>query len=69
MGDDGFMEVTREEFFATVGRLNVHPHNNNPYYSDWETPSRTLLGRTYPGWKNPGNEKRYLVRATTGAPS
>lgn len=46
-------QVTKHEFFAAIGGLNVHPHSL-PDRSDWETQdgSRRLVGRTYPGWRH-----------------
>ena len=44
------VEVTREQFFATVGLLNVHPRPERDY-SAWEMVStRELVGRTEPGY-------------------
>ncbi len=54
-------EVTKEEFFAIMGPRNVHPRLISPVYSSWETPSGAVLGRSYPGWSNPGDASRYLV--------
>lgn len=46
---DGFIAVKKEHFFATVGRLNVHPRSEkNACY--WETPRRELLSITTPGY-------------------
>lgn len=44
--------VSRDEFFATVGSLDVHPRvdvstlKDRWHESDWETPQRQRLGRT-----------------------
>ena len=43
-------EVTREEFFATVGRLDVHPQiqppATYPYWELWKTRTGTAVGKT-----------------------
>lgn len=41
--------VTPDEFYSTVGRLNVHPRSEKNE-TFWETPSRVLLGRSTPGY-------------------
>ncbi len=52
-------EVSRDQFFATVGQMNVHPRVEKDA-SYWETPSRQLMGRTEPGYMG-GGPKRYFV--------
>jgi hypothetical protein len=59
---DNMREVSRAEFFASVGQMNVHPHNGEPQRTLWKTPDHTVHGVSYPGWKNPGDPKRYFVR-------
>ncbi len=44
-------KVSRDEFYKTVGRLNVHPQimTNYPYTSDWRLqsePMRQPVGRS-----------------------
>ena len=55
--------VTKEEFFKALSAdpRDIMPHINSPEYSDWETKGRVLFGRTYPGWKNPGDPEQYLL--------
>lgn len=56
-------EVTKEEFHATVGQMNVHPRAE-PEASYWETPSRVLMGKTTPGYRDGGTPNiptRYFV--------
>jgi ribosomal protein S6E (S10) len=57
-----FVEVTREEFHATVGQMDVHPRAERDA-SYWETRHRVLMGKTTPGYmgKKPGEPKRYYV--------
>ena len=31
-----WLEISKEEFYATVGQLNVHPEIQNPYYPYWK---------------------------------
>jgi hypothetical protein len=44
----GLKEVTKEEFYKSVGPLNVHPHiiGNYPYTSIYQFPDRREHGRT-----------------------
>lgn len=53
--------VSKEEFYATVGQLNVHPRAERDA-SYWETPNRELMGKSTPGYMCRG-EKAYFVRA------
>jgi hypothetical protein len=61
-------EVTKDEFFATVGQQNVHPYmvtDRYPYTEDWRTPRGVVLGRVVP---EPGTHphlftSRYYVTA------
>jgi hypothetical protein len=62
---DGFVAVSRDEFFDCMGPLNVHPSVMNPAFSSWETPSRQVIGRSYPGYKHPGDPKAFML--TTAA--
>jgi len=58
-----FREVTKEEFFSTVGQMNVHPRPERDA-SYWETPSRQLMGKSTPGFAGMG-PKRYFVPVTS----
>lgn len=58
-------EVSRDQFFATVGPMNVHPRAEKDA-SYWETPSRQLVGRTEPGYLCQG-ATRYFLQAEQGA--
>lgn len=59
-------EVTKEQFYATVGQMDVHPRTERDHAA-WETRDRRLVGRTEPGYMlrdkdgNYTNEKRYWV--------
>ena len=57
----GMVEVSKDEFFATVGQLNVHPRAERDA-SYWETPGRQLMGFTTPGYMG-GFPKRYFAKA------
>jgi len=47
-----FRTVTREEFLAVIGPLNVHPRAE-PDRSVWEdVVTRKVVGLTTPGYKN-----------------
>lgn len=41
-------QVTQEEFYATIGPRDVHPHIVTPwpFVSIWRTPTREVLGRS-----------------------
>ncbi|MER9195280.1 hypothetical protein NKI13_18555 [Mesorhizobium australicum] len=56
-----FKEVTKEEFFAHVGPLDVVTSLRSPDHTDWELRDRRLVGRSFPGWKNPSEPKRWLL--------
>ena len=42
-------EVTKAEFFATIGPQNVHPRAERDV-TYWETPTRQLVGKSTPGY-------------------
>lgn len=48
---NGFREVTREEFFRTVGQENVTPVpcGRYPYYNEWCTPDGYVRGWSHAG--------------------
>lgn len=55
------IEVTKEHFFATVGKLNVHPRSERDY-SAWEmVNTRELVGRTEPGYMCRDKDGRYTT--------
>lgn len=51
-------EVGFEEFFNKVGPLDVvtSPHE---HHCEWRTRNRRLIGKSYPGYKEPGDPKKY----------
>lgn len=58
------VEVSKEEFFAMLGPLNVHPRCASPDYTDWELQdgTRKMIGRSTPGWASPyGTQATYWV--------
>lgn len=59
-----FVEVTREEFFAKIGPMDVHPYPEGPlpYTSYWHTRDRQLVGKSS-GVEYLGNQK-YFLRTT-----
>ena len=60
MGD--FKEVSHEAFFEAIGPLDVHP--SVFYHKEktiWELKNGTVVGISFPGWKNPGDEKKYFL--------
>lgn len=43
--------VTKDQFYASVGALNVHPHilqGKYPYTMEWKTPSGQIMGKIVP---------------------
>ena len=63
MDDGKLIETTEEEFFTFVGGpLNIHPNHGLPDVTLWkEVGTRKLIGCSYPGWKNPGEPKRWFL--------
>jgi hypothetical protein len=55
------VEVTKEEFYASVGQMNVHPRSERDA-SYWETPGRVLMGKTTPGYMCEGPKAYFVVR-------
>ena len=56
-------EVSRDQFFAAVGRMNVHPRSERDA-SYWETPTRKVMGRTEPGYMCEGPKRYFLATPT-----
>lgn len=65
----GWKEITKDEFFSTVGQMDVHPWpvGDWPYTSLWKTRSGTIAGKSilyYPNGKESGMPAtRYMVPA------
>jgi hypothetical protein len=63
---NGMRAVTQEEFFAA---LKADPRDIMPSlaysttYTVWETRDRAEWGRTFPGWRNPGDDPAYFLKA------
>lgn len=59
----GMIEVTEKQFFAALfaDQRDVMPSHNQPDHTDWLDKNARVFGRTFPGWKNPGDEKHYLL--------
>ncbi len=53
-----FVEVTKDEFYAFVGPLNVHPRNERDR-TYWETPNRHVVGLSSGYLANPAP---YMLR-------
>lgn len=55
-GPANFAEVTKEQFFAKIGPLNVHPRliGSYPYASEWrmQNGAQTLAGWSKDGGTN-----------------
>lgn len=57
----GMRRVSKVEFFDLVGPRDVTPYSGQPEYTTWETSDRVVIGRSYPGWRNPGDPKVYFL--------
>jgi hypothetical protein len=64
MTTDGMVVVSEDEFFRRLyaDPRDIMPSVRNPEFTIWETKDRWVWGRSYPGWKNPGAEKVYMVK-------
>lgn len=64
---DGLVEVTKEQFFAKIGPLNVHPHivGCYPYASEWrlQTGAQAMVGWSRDGGTNEPT-RYYLMTAS-----
>lgn len=45
-------KVTKGEFFAVIGPLDVHPSHEKPDITQWKTRAGQIVGHSLPGWKN-----------------
>lgn len=64
----GMVIVSQDEFFAGIAATpnDPMPSQSDPYHTSWETRSRQVVGRSYPGWKNsgmPGGKTYMLVES------
>jgi hypothetical protein len=57
-----FVEITREEFFSTVGHLDVHPRAERMMSAWEERGSREVVGITTPGYMEQGRNAYYAKR-------
>jgi hypothetical protein len=57
----GMTEVSKDQFYEAIGPRDIVLSSNSPDFTTWETRNRTVVGRTYPGWKNPRNQKAYFL--------
>jgi hypothetical protein len=64
---DIWHQISRDEFFSTVGKMNVHPQiqppEKYPYISLWKTPMGQVTGKTV-GQYN-GECQYYVPKITT----
>lgn len=63
----GMVAVTQDQFFAYVGPRDIVTSLNDPTFTVWETRCREPVGRTYPGWKNPGGEEAHFLTQAAAA--
>lgn len=62
---EGMKQVSKEEFFDALyaDKRDIMPSiAESDKYSVWMTTSRYVWGYSYPGWKNPQDEKAYFIR-------
>jgi hypothetical protein len=59
----GMALVTQGQFFAFLKQdpRDIMPRNIQPHETSWQTPQQTEVGRSYPGWKNPGDEEAWFL--------
>lgn len=55
-----FLKVSQEQFYAVIGPMDVHPRPER-HVTYWETPNRTLVGRSTPGYLCVGPKEYFLV--------
>lgn len=61
MSAANFLPVSKAQFFAVVGPMDVHPRSERDY-SEWvHQPSRNMVGKTTPGYMGTG-ESTYALR-------
>lgn len=60
-------DVSAAEFFAILyaDPRDIMPSHEYPDRTIWRTRDRTIFGTTWPGWKNPGDVKRYTIESAT----
>lgn len=55
-------EVTQEQFIVAIANCSrdiiSSPHE---HHGEWRTRDRILVGKTYPGYKEPGAPKKYTL--------
>lgn len=61
MSAANFVQVTKAQFFAVVGPMDVHPHPERDHTEWVHQPSRTIVGKTTPGYMAKG-EPTYSLR-------
>jgi hypothetical protein len=57
--------VSAEEFFALLKAdpRDIMPRHAYPDYTTWEDQrTRQVVGRSLPGWRNPGEPKVYMLQ-------
>ena len=63
MMGDALVEVTKSDFYRAIGPENIGPRAERDH-SDWEfLNTRQSVGRSEPGYMEPGKPKRYWLRA------
>ena len=63
-----FVRVTKERFFSTVGKLDVHPRPE-PHITFWEMRNgHELIGVSFPGYKCEDAEGRYTTKKSYFVP-
>lgn len=60
-------QVTQDEFYRILyaDKRDIVPSVREERVTIWESRSREVFGVSYPGWRNPGDDKRYYIAATT----
>jgi hypothetical protein len=62
----GLRQVSHDEFFKLLhaDKRDIMPRHSLPDYTTWETLDRTVIGWTFPGWKDPGNPNKLYAWRT-----
>ncbi len=60
MSAANFIQVTKAQFFAVVGPMDVHPHSERNHCEWVHQPSRNLVGKTTPGYMASGEATFWL---------
>jgi hypothetical protein len=60
---DGMTEVTCDEFHAWLSsdKRDIMPSVSRPDVTLWQTREQSVVGVSYPGWRNPSAPKKHAL--------